>query len=255
MSEPSRKPPFILRRPGGEVNRTRVFNAPGVVLFFVVATIGVFIMMLLAPERVVVRIIETTAAVSPPRLLAGPEANGGVFKMVTPLVAHMFVHAGIAHLVINTMFLLAFGAPVARRLGAQRALESVAGFFASVWFAAFYILSGAAGALFYVVMHANEFSLLIGASGGVSGLLGGLVRFAFNRTTLFGPEHARISALTSPSVLTWSAVFVGINLAVGLFGGPFAGGAQIAWEAHLGGYFFGLLTYPLFERIAGGGRR
>ena len=31
-------------------------------------------------------------------------------------------------------------------------------------------------------------------------------------------------------------------------------GANIAWEAHLGGYFFGLLAYPFFERAAQGFR-
>lgn len=253
MSEPSQKRPFILRRPGGEIDRNRLFNAPGVVLLVAAATIAAFFLMLLAPAPAL-RSIEQTAAVSPRRFMLGAEANGGALNLVSPLVAHMFVHAGMAHLVINTMFFLAFGAPVARRMGAQDALKSIAAFSAASLFLTFYFLSGVAGALAYIAAHMNESSLLIGASGGVSGLLGGVVRFAFNRSSLFGPEQARMSALASPSVLSWSTVFVGLNLVMGLFGGPLAGGVDIAWEAHLGGYFFGLVTYPFFERAARGGR-
>lgn len=253
MTEPSDKPPFILRRPGGEIDRNRVFNAPGVVVMIAAATVVVFFLLALSPQRAV-RIIEATAAVSPARFMAGPEANGGVLNMVSPLIAHMFVHAGLAHLAINMMFLLAFGSPTARRMGAENALKSFAAFSAASYFLTFYLLSGIAGALVYVGLHANENSLLIGASGGVSGLLGGLVRFAFNRSTLFGPERARISPLSSPSVLIWSAAIVGMNLAAALFSEPLTGGANIAWEAHLGGYFFGLLTYPFFERLARAGR-
>lgn len=253
MTDPSDKPPFILRRPGGDVDRNRVFNAPGVVLMIAAATVLVFFLMVLAPERAA-RIIEASAAVSPRRFMLGPGPNGGVLNMVSPLIAHMFVHAGLAHLLINTMFLLAFGSPTARRMGAEGALRSFARFAAASYFLSFYLLCGIAGALVYIGLHANEASLLIGASGGVSGLLGALVRFAFNRTSLFGPERARISPLLSPSVIIWSTAFIGMNAAGVIFSDALAGGANIAWEAHLGGYFFGLLTYPFFERVARGGR-
>lgn len=102
----------------------------------------------------------------------------------------------------------------------------------------------------FTAFHMSEFTLLVGASGGVSGLLGAVVRFAFNRTTLFGPEQASISPLSSSSVLLWSGIVVVMNLVLGVFGAVLTGGASIAWEAHLGGYLFGLLTYPFFERLA-----
>ena len=123
-------------------------------------------------------------------------------------------------------------------------------FSAASLFLTFYLLSGIAGALTFVAGHTDEITLLVGASGGVSGLLGGVVRFAFNRSTLFGPENATMSPLTAPSVIAWSTVIIVMNVGVGIFGGGLAGGANIAWEAHIGGYLFGLLTYPFFERIA-----
>ena len=249
MSERDRPSSYRLRRPGGDVDPSRIINAPGIVLAIVLVTIFFFVLMLLAPQRAAF-IIEYAAAVSPQRLVAGPEANGGILRMLSPLIAHMFVHAGIVHLLMNSAFLLAFGAPVARRMGAENALQSFAAFASASMFPTLYLLSGVVGALAYVALHANEQALLVGASGGVSGLLGALVRFAFNRSTLFGPEAASLSSLFSPVVLTWSAVIVGMNIVFGAFGGAFAGGASIAWEAHIGGYFFGLLAYPFFERAA-----
>lgn len=248
MSDSSNKP-YILRRPGGEVDTRRVFNLPGVVMATALVTIAMFALIFLVPERAV-RIIESGAGFSPVRLLAGPEANGGWTRMLSPLVGHMFVHAGVAHLLFNMLWFVAFGAPVARRMGAENALQSFPALSAAGLFLTFYFLCGVVGALTFTLFHMNHFTLLVGASGGVSGLLGAVVRFAFNRTSLFGPEASRFSPLSSPSVLVWTAFIVITNVAVGIYGAALTGGASIAWEAHIGGYLFGLLAYPFFERLA-----
>ena len=52
----------------------------------------------------------------------------------------------------------------------------------------------------------------------------------------------------------WTIIVTVMNIVVGSFGGLLAGGLNIAWEAHLGGYFFGLLAYPFFESLSRGGR-
>jgi membrane associated rhomboid family serine protease len=249
MSDPREEASYKLRRPGGEVDPTRIFNTPGVVLAIVLLTIAVFVLMIVLPERTV-SIIEFSAAVLPRRLMAGAAANGGFLAMASPLIAHMFFHVGIAHLLMNMAFLLAFGTPVARRMGADNALKSSTAFASASLFLTLYLLSGIVGALTYVGLHVNDYALLIGASGGVSGLLGALVRFAFNRSTLFGPEEAKLSPLFSPGVLTWSGVFIGTNIVFGAFGGALTGEGNIAWEAHLGGYFFGLFAFPFFDRAA-----
>ncbi len=249
MSDASETPPYKLRRPGGDVDSKRLFNVPGVVLAIAGTTILAFLMMFLAPEQAE-RLIRTVAAVLPPRLLAGPEANGGVLSMLSPLIAHMFVHASLPHLLMNSAFLLAFGAPIARRMKAENALQSFSAFAAASLFLTFYLLSGVVGALTFVAGHTDEITFLVGASGGVSGLLGGVVRFAFNRSTLFGPENATMAPLTAPSVIAWSTVIIVMNVIFGIFGGSLTGGVSVAWEAHIGGYLFGLLTYPFFERVA-----
>jgi len=250
MSEPFREPTtYRLRRPGGEVDPKRVINAPGIVVAIAAVNILVFILMIIAPAQAI-SIIEIVAGFSPRVFFAGADANSGVLSMLSPLIAHMFVHASLMHILFNLLWMLAFGAPVARRMGADGALQSLSALAAASIFLTFYLLCGVAGALTFAFLNADSIAILVGASGGVSGLLGGLVRFAFNRSTLFGPEEAKMSPLISRPVIIWSFVITLMNIAVAVFGGVLTGGAEIAWEAHLGGYFFGLLTYPAFERMS-----
>lgn len=248
MSNSSEKP-YILRRPGGEVDTRRIFNLPGVVLATAVLTVFFFSLMFVVPEQAM-RVIEYAGGFSPRRFMAGPEANGGWLRLLSPLIGHMFVHAGIAHLLFNMLWFVALGAPVARRMRAEYALQSFSAFSAAGLFLTFYFLCGAAGALTFMAFHMTDPTPLVGASGGVSGLLGAVVRFAFNRTSLFGPEQSAISSLSSSSVLMWSGIVIIMNIAVGVFGVGLTGAAGIAWEAHIGGYVFGLLAYPFFERLA-----
>ncbi|NOX95696.1 MAG: rhomboid family intramembrane serine protease [Alphaproteobacteria bacterium] len=251
MSESSEQSPFRLRRPGGDVDPNRIFNVPGVILAIVGSLVAIYVLLAFLPERTAL-LVEFTAAVSPQRLMLGAERNGGWLSMLSPLIAHMFMHANIPHLFFNSLWLVALGAPIARRMGAEYALKSMRSFYSASLFLTFFLLSGIVGALTFVALHLNETTFLIGASGGVSGLLGGVVRFAFNRTSLLGADYAKFSRLFSRPVVTWSIFVVISNILFGLFSGPLTGGAAIAWEAHLGGYFFGLLTYPFFEYMARG---
>lgn len=248
MSNSSEKP-YVLKRPGGEVDTRRIFNVPGVVLATAVLTVFLFSLLFIVPEQAM-RVVEQLGGFSARRFLAGPEANGGWLSLLSPLIGHMFVHASIAHLLFNMLWFVALGAPVARRMRAEYALQSFSAFSAAGLFLTFYFLCGAAGALTFMAFHLTDAPTLVGASGGVSGLLGAVVRFAFNRSSLFGPEQSSISPLSSSGVLLWSGIVIITNVAVGVFGVGLTGAVGIAWEAHLGGYFFGLLTYPFFERMA-----
>ena len=253
MSDGAEKPSYRLRRPGGDVDPNRIVNAPGVIIFIAGATVAAYLLLAFAPERTKLVVIEA-AAVIPAFFVSGAEANGGVLSMMSPLIAHMFVHGGLAHLLINVLFLLAFGAPVARRMGADGALQSMGAFASASMFLTFYFLCGVCGALAFIALHANDTIPMVGASGGVFGLFGALSRFAFTRSTLFGPEEARFGSLFDRSVMGWAIFVIATNnpLTAALLS-PMAGGG-IAWEAHLGGYFFGLLTYPFFEKAARGFR-
>src|SRR5262245_30185924 len=105
-----------------------------------------------------------TAALAfvPARLTGGVARDlpGGDAATYTQFVTHLFVHGDLAHLSINSAWLLAFGSPVARRTGTAR-------------FLGFFSLCGIAGALFYTAVSSNSLSMMVGASGAISGLLGG----------------------------------------------------------------------------------
>lgn len=126
---------------------------------------------------------------------------------------------------INAVFALAFGPPVARLFP---------GFRGALIFLAYYIACGLAGTLGYGLVHLDSAVPLVGASGAVTGLLGGAVR-------LLGAGGA-VLPLTDRRVIGMSVVILLTNAASGLIGLS-AGvmGAQIAWEAHGFGFVAGLL--------------
>jgi membrane associated rhomboid family serine protease len=172
---------------------------------------------------------------SPQRFAAAVAGGGGLPGAILTLFTHMAIHASIGHLFFNLLWLIVFGAPIARRLGGWR-------------FALLFIFSAAAGALFFGIFHLRDATLLVGASGGVTGLLGGLVRYAFHRPRSRPASEKGVLPLFDRSVITWSAVIISMNAAVALFGPGFgAGDADIAWQAHVGGYLFGLVAFPLFD--------
>lgn len=228
-----------------------ILNVPPVVFYLALAFAGVFVVLAIAPQRFAA-IVEVAAAVSPRRFLAGPGANGGVLGMAAPLIGHIFIHANLPHLGFNSVWLLAFGAPVARRFGAGGPERKIGTTWGASVFLIFFFLCGAFGALFYVFIHPHQSTLLWGASGAIFGLFGGLARIAFYRPSPMEEGSRRIAPLTSRTVIAWTLFAILSNVMIGVFGGGVLGvhDTQIAWEAHIGGYLFGLLTFGFFDRLA-----
>lgn len=210
-------------------------DIPPVVTGLAATFIVICIAMFFAPTSVEIAISERFG-LSPMRLAEGDAGPGGWPLAIAPLFTHAFIHANAPHLFFNLLWLFVFGAPIARRLAS------------AVRFLAFFLLCSAAGGAFFSLFHWSDPTLLVGASGGITGLLGGLVRFAFHRP-LSKPASAKgVLPLTDRSVLTWSAVVVAMNASIAIFGpGLGAGEAEIAWQAHVGGYLFGLVAFPLFD--------
>ncbi len=97
-----------------------------------------------------------------------------------------------------------------------------------------------------------------GASAVVSGAMAAAVRFAFTAGGPLGPMgHGRsphgpavslMEAFREPRVLVFVAVWVGLNLVFGVaVSPPGAEGMEVAWQAHMGGFFAGLLLFSLFD--------
>lgn len=229
-----------------------VINAPPVV----VATLGVFAAVhaarLLLGDEESARLLLSLAFI-PARY--GPhlmELPGGKLAAVTSFLTYMLVHGDAVHLLINSAWLLAIGSPVARRLGGPR-------------FLLFGVACGVTGALTFLVLNFGLLMPMVGASGAISGLMGGLMRFLFAALDRGGPALLQEGARHVPSmplaemlrdrraVLT-IGVFLLLNvlLAVGI-GGPTLDGA-IAWEAHVGGFLTGLVVFGAFDRKSADGR-
>lgn len=153
----------------------------------------------------------------------------------------VFLHGSWTHALMNAGFLLAFGTPVARflGLGARGALV----------FLAFYLVSGVLANLAFAGVHWGAQAQVVGASGAVSALMGAAARIIGGSGRL-GPVFSRF-VLTLGA--TWLAVNVLIAVLMAFFGGgilPGAGGAGVAWEAHIAGFLFGVLLIGPFARLA-----
>jgi membrane associated rhomboid family serine protease len=164
-----------------------------------------------------------------------------------PFVSYIFLHDGFAHLAVNCIWLLPFGALVARRFGA-------------LLFFAFFLVCGIAGALSQLMTNWGSMQSMIGASAAISGLMAAGFRIiapveasnaAAYSSAISGDHPPPLAPAFSERILLWSALWVLINVFAGLTGlggGPAAG--IVAWQAHIGGYVAGLLLAGPFDMAA-----
>lgn len=170
---------------------------------------------------------------------------GGELASFTSLMSHIFVHGDVPHLMFNSAWLLAFGGAIALRTGAVR-------------FLAFAAFCGAMAALVFLLFNFGARIPMIGASGAIAGLMGGVMRFMFSAIDRGDFDALRHSprrvplmplnvALRDRRVLAVTGVWILINLlAIVGFGGSSSSGG-IAWEAHIGGFVAGLLCFGMFD--------
>lgn len=163
-----------------------------------------------------------------------PAYPGGWGAMAWTFVTHAFLHDGWAHFGFNAAMLAAIGRAVLARLGNRR-------------FAVFLFFVTVAGAVGQLVVDPGSSVPMIGASGAVSGLLGGLMRFVFRPP--WEPALSIRESLTHPRVLGFIGAFVLMNVVLVIFGSvPFGGsGGSIAWAVHLGGFLAGFLGFAPFD--------
>lgn len=226
----------------------RMFNAPAIVVGLLGLLVGVHGVRELLSDRQDDWVLQVLAFV--PGRLDVSGWPGEPWAGPLSFFSHALLHGDWLHLGINGAWLLAVGSPVARRMP-------------MVYFSAFFGLCAAGGALLFLVMHPGLNVPMVGASGAISGLMGAVFRLMFAARTPYErdvlrerpAEAARLSVVqtfTNRHALIAIAVWVMVNVlaAVGL--GTMDAPGGIAWEAHLGGFFTGLLTFDLFDRGRGG---
>jgi membrane associated rhomboid family serine protease len=229
-----------------------IFNVPRVVI----ATVAVFVFVhvvrtfLLTDEQDVFFLL--TCAFIPARygtdLAATGAFPGGFGADLWTFFTYAFIHADLMHLGLNLAWLVPFGTALARRFGAWR-------------YVGFMLVMAAIGALAHLVSHLGAMEPMIGASAAISGAMAAAMRFVFQRGgplallrenavgTYRVPAAPLAATLRDPRFLLFLAVWLGLNALFG-FGTISFGeeaGQEIAWQAHVGGFFAGLFLFNAFD--------
>jgi membrane associated rhomboid family serine protease len=148
------------------------------------------------------------------------------------MLTSMFLHGGWGHLGGNMLFLWIFGDNIEHRVGHVR-------------FVIFYLLCGVVASIAHIVFNSGSAIPAVGASGAISGVLGGYL--------LMFPRN-RVYVLTWGGVIGVPALFMlGLWIVTQFVNGVGSiavtdetGGGGVAYMAHIGGFVAGLVLAPLF---------
>jgi len=184
--------------------------------------------------------------------LAGPEAQDAIVARFAMVPAHfvggvtlaavmtiftsMFMHAGIAHLGGNMLYLWIFGDNVEDSVGHARYL-------------AFYLVGGVAASLTHMITNWGSGIPTVGASGAIAAVLGAyLTFFPASRIATWVPLGPFYRLTLLPA-----AVVLGFWFVLQLFNGILSfGGADVsgvAFWAHVGGFVTGMVLAKLFTLV------
>lgn len=142
-------------------------------------------------------------------------------------LSSMFMHGDLMHIFGNMLFLWIFGDNLENLLGHLR-------------FAVFYIVCGFAAAFAQIVMDTDSVIPMLGASGAISGVLGGYL-------LLFPQRQVRaiiFNFLTTVPAFVALGIWIVFQIVQGYFSNPGAGG--VAYAAHIGGFIAGLALIKVF---------
>ena len=223
-------------------SREPFLNVPASILWLIGIILAAHAARVLVPVQWSREILFTYAFI-PARYSFGGEALGfppaGLFEQAIPFVSYMFLHADFAHVAINTLWLLAFGPAAIRRLGTVR-------------FLLFFTLCGIAAAVAHLAVSPGSALPVVGASGAIAGLMAAGIRILYGRRNFVFGDRPALAPILSRPILFFTAIWTVVNIVVGLTGlGMGQAPALIAWVAHLGGYYTGLLTIGLFDARRG----
>lgn len=220
----------------------------------VIATVAILVVVHVLREFVLsdaedLRVLLTFAFI-PARYGAVQALPGGFAADLWTFFSYAFLHADLFHLGLNLAWLLPFGAALARRFGPWR-------------YTLFLLVVAAAGAFAHLLSHPGAMVPMIGASAAISGAMAAAMRFVLQPNGPLGlwrpnaPDAAyRVPAASLKETfrngrfLIFIATWIGLNVAFGL--GTISTGLEaqeVAWQAHLGGFFAGLLLFGAFDPV------
>lgn len=229
--------------------RQPVLNLPPVVTVLIAAFVAIHAIRLYGLDadtdmRVILDFSFIPIREMRPEAFSGMASSGAI---AWTFVTYAFLHGDWMHLAVNCVWLAAFGTPLARRFGVLR-------------FLAFSAIGAAAGAALHLALYPASLVPLVGASAAISAQMAGAARFVFQpHGPMWGmgripgahhlPAAPLLEVFRDRRVLTFLAVWFGINIVFGLTSGAGLAEGGVAWDAHIGGFVAGLLLFRFFDPV------
>jgi membrane associated rhomboid family serine protease len=159
-------------------------------------------------------------------------ANGVDLGDIITIFTSMFMHAGLAHIAGNMLYLWIFGDNIEDRLG-------------HVQYLVFYLVGGVVASLAHLLTNPGSHLPTVGASGAIAAVLGAyLVLYPQSRIVTFIPLGFFMRLTTVPAIIV-----LGLWFLLQLFSGVLSlGGAEVggvAFWAHIGGFVAGAVMAKL----------
>jgi len=171
-----------------------------------------------------------------PLRYSNPEiaAHFAGFEQYLPFLTSMFLHGGFLHIIMNMWFLYIFGDNIEDRLGHLRYLV-------------FYLFCGVTAGLVHLFTNWNSNVPTIGASGAISGVMGAyLILYPRSKILTLVFIFIFIQFIEIPAFIFLGIWFILQLLSAGASLGNVGG---IAFWAHIGGFFAGLVFIKIFDWI------
>jgi membrane associated rhomboid family serine protease len=152
----------------------------------------------------------------------------------THMLSSMFMHGGLMHLIGNMWFLWIFGDNVENATGHVR-------------FLSFYLLTGVIATLGYTYLQPNSEVPLVGASGAISGVLGGyLVKHPTVPIRTLIPLGIFTRIIDLPAFV-FLFIWIGMQVLSEAARDASRGGGGVAYMAHIAGFIAGVVLIFVFE--------
>jgi len=207
--------------------RTR--RTPIVNYLLIAANIAAFVLMWLAGSK-------QEALVYQFALIPANFTTGLSLGDVADIFTGMFMHAGLAHLGGNMLYLWIFGDNIEDSMG-------------HAGYLVFYLVGGVVASLVHILTNPGSQIPTVGASGAIAAVLGAyLVLYPRSRVATLIPLGYFMRVTMVPAVLVLGLWFV-LQLFSGFLslGGPDVGG--VAFWAHVGGFVAGVLVGLVFGKL------
>jgi membrane associated rhomboid family serine protease len=206
-------------------------QTPVVNYLLIIANVLVFLWMLLLPESALETMVNKYA------MVPSHFADGVTLADMMTIFTSMFMHAGLAHIGGNMIYLWIFGDNVEDRLGHFRYLM-------------FYIMGGVIASLTHLTINWGSELPTVGASGAIAAVLGAyLMLFPASGIETWVPIGRFYHLTTVPA-----AIVLGFWFVYQLFEGVMSfGGADVsgvAFWAHVGGFVAGMVMAKLIPTKA-----